>query len=158
VARWLIEQGHQVFSVFEQARGLDDDAIIQKAFAENWILITNDKDFGEKVYRERRPHRGVILLRLDNATAIAGRRRDLETGTKIIRAEFLKFGKDIRRVIPHRQLTAAIENWISGSRSSRREGGHGLHRRFVHRLCDRIQAFRIHNRNAPLHPLGHNRF
>jgi predicted nuclease of predicted toxin-antitoxin system len=70
VARWLIEQGYQVFSVFEQARGLDDDAIIQKAFAENWILITNDKDFGEKVYRERRPHRGVILLRLDDERSI----------------------------------------------------------------------------------------
>lgn len=70
VARWLIEQGHQVFSVFEQARGLDDNAIIQKAFSENWILITNDKDFGEKVYRERRPHRGVILLRLDDERSI----------------------------------------------------------------------------------------
>ena len=51
VAQWLAEQGHQVFSVFGQARGLDDDTVIQKAFVENWILITNDKDFGEKVYR-----------------------------------------------------------------------------------------------------------
>jgi predicted nuclease of predicted toxin-antitoxin system len=41
-----------------------DDAIIHKAFAEHWILLTNDKDFGEKVYRERHRHRGVILLRL----------------------------------------------------------------------------------------------
>ena len=66
VARWLREQQHEVFSVYEQARGMDDDDIIQKAFDENWILITNDKDFGEKVYRDRRPHRGVILLRLDD--------------------------------------------------------------------------------------------
>ncbi len=29
------------FSVYDEARGSDDDAIIQKAFAENWILITN---------------------------------------------------------------------------------------------------------------------
>ncbi len=69
VARWLREQQHEVFSVYEQARGMDDDNIIQKAFEENWILITNDKDFGEKVYRERRPHRGVILLRLDDERA-----------------------------------------------------------------------------------------
>ncbi len=69
VAQWLREQGHAVFSVFEQARGLDDEAIIQKAYAENWILITNDKDFGEKVYRERRPHRGVVLLRLEDERA-----------------------------------------------------------------------------------------
>jgi len=64
VAAWLRNQNHEVFSVFEEARGMDDDPIIEKAFAENWILITNDKDFGEKVYREGRPHRGVVFLRL----------------------------------------------------------------------------------------------
>ena len=41
VAEWLREQGYEVFSVYDEARGSDDDAIIQKAFAENWILITN---------------------------------------------------------------------------------------------------------------------
>lgn len=60
VARWLREQGHEVFSVYEQARGIDDSTIIQKAFDENWILITSDKDFGDKVYRDQCPHRGVI--------------------------------------------------------------------------------------------------
>lgn len=40
--------------------------MIQKAFTENRNLITNDKDFGEKVYRERLPHKGVILLRLED--------------------------------------------------------------------------------------------
>jgi predicted nuclease of predicted toxin-antitoxin system len=69
VARWLHDQGHAVFSVHDVARGIDDDQVIQKAFAENWILITNDKDFGEKVYREQRPHRGVVLLRLDDERA-----------------------------------------------------------------------------------------
>ena len=66
VARWLHEQGHEVFSIYEQARGIDDDRIIEMAFAENWIIITRDKDFGEKVYRERYPHRGIVLLRLDD--------------------------------------------------------------------------------------------
>ena len=69
VARWLREQGYEVFSVYEEARGMDDDDIIHKAFAENWILITNDKDFGEKVYQEQRSHRGIILLRLENERA-----------------------------------------------------------------------------------------
>jgi len=64
VAAWLRKQNHEVFSVFEEARGMDDDPIIEKAFAENWILITDDNDFGEKVYREGRPHRGVVFLRL----------------------------------------------------------------------------------------------
>ena len=64
VARWLRDQGHEIFSVYDEARGMDDEDIIRKADAEDWILITNDKDFGEKVYRERRPHRGVIFMRL----------------------------------------------------------------------------------------------
>ena len=54
VAEWLRNQKHEVFQVFEEARGMDDDDIILKALEENWILITNDKDFGEKVYRDGR--------------------------------------------------------------------------------------------------------
>ncbi len=69
VARWLRQRGHEVFSVYEEARGMNDDDIIQKAFDENRILITNDKDFGEKVYREGYPHRGIVLLRLGNERA-----------------------------------------------------------------------------------------
>lgn len=69
VARWLRQQHHEVFSVYEQARGMRDEAIIQKACDESWILITNDKGFGEKVYRERHPHRGVVLLRLEDERA-----------------------------------------------------------------------------------------
>lgn len=63
-------QNHEVFSVYHEARGLEDTEIVQKAFAENWILITNDKDFGEKIFRELYPHRGVIFLRLDDERAI----------------------------------------------------------------------------------------
>jgi len=53
VASWLHD--HDVFSVFEQQRGMDDDEVIDKAFAENRILITNDKGSGEESFRERRP-------------------------------------------------------------------------------------------------------
>lgn len=70
VAHWLRAQKHEVFSVYEEARGMEDDEVITKAFAENWILITNDKDFGEKIYRERRPHKGVVLLRLEDERAV----------------------------------------------------------------------------------------
>lgn len=66
VASWLRKQDHDVFSVFDDARGMDDESIITKALDENRILITNDKDFGDKVYREGRLHKGVILLRLED--------------------------------------------------------------------------------------------
>ena len=66
VAKWLQDQGHEVFSIFERARGWNDADIIDKACVENWVLITNDKDFGEKVYRDGFSHHGVILLRLSD--------------------------------------------------------------------------------------------
>lgn len=70
VARWLKVQGHDVFSVFEEARCLSDEAVLQKAFAEERILVTNDRDFGAKVFRERLSHRGVVFLRLDDERAV----------------------------------------------------------------------------------------
>ena len=54
------------FSVFDEAQGTNDDQILTKALIENWVLITNDKDFGEMIFRERREHHGVIFLRLDD--------------------------------------------------------------------------------------------
>lgn len=55
--------------MYNEARGLDDDGIIRKVFDEHWILITNDKDFGEKVYREQYPHHGIVFLRLEDSRA-----------------------------------------------------------------------------------------
>jgi predicted nuclease of predicted toxin-antitoxin system len=44
VARWLRGQNHEVFSVYEDARGMGDDEIIQKVFdsetMRNACLIT----------------------------------------------------------------------------------------------------------------------
>ena len=51
-------------------RRVEDDFLLEKAYTEGWIIVTNDKDFGEKVVREGRQHSGVILLRLkDERTA-----------------------------------------------------------------------------------------
>ncbi len=66
VAHWLRSRPHEVFSVYEDARGMRDEDVLAKAFSEGWIVITNDKDFGELIFRERRPHRGVVFLRLDD--------------------------------------------------------------------------------------------
>jgi len=70
VARWLEQQGYDVFSIYDQARGVDDDEVIKIAQDEGRILITNDRGFGEKVFRERRPHNGVVFLRLANERSV----------------------------------------------------------------------------------------
>lgn len=64
VASWLTGLGHEVYSVFDDAAGMTDEDLLSKAYAEGWIVITNDRDFGELVFRERRSHKGVIFLRL----------------------------------------------------------------------------------------------
>lgn len=66
LASWLREQGNDVFSVFDQARGITDDKVLQIAVETERILTTVDKDFGEKIFREKHLHHGVILLRLSD--------------------------------------------------------------------------------------------
>ena len=66
IAKWLRQEQHDVYSVYEQARGATDDEVLARAVAEDRILITNDKDFGEKVFRDRAAHKGIIFLRLND--------------------------------------------------------------------------------------------
>jgi predicted nuclease of predicted toxin-antitoxin system len=69
-AVWLREQGHDVISVYEDARGIPDIKVFHIAYVENRILITLDKDFGERIHREQHPHKGVILLRLNDERSL----------------------------------------------------------------------------------------
>ena len=62
----MTQLGFHVHSIYEHSRGISDDKILTKAWQEEWIIITNDKDFGEKITREKHPHHGVIFLRLDD--------------------------------------------------------------------------------------------
>ena len=64
VAQWLKQCGYDVISVYEKFPGAGDNQVLDKAFAEKRILITSDKDFGEIIFRNKRQHFGVILLRL----------------------------------------------------------------------------------------------
>ncbi len=41
-----------------------DVEILRRAVNENRIVVTNDKDFGEMIFRGEHSHCGVILLRL----------------------------------------------------------------------------------------------
>jgi predicted nuclease of predicted toxin-antitoxin system len=68
VAKWLREQGHDVFSVYDDARGSSDSEVLEIAQNETRILVSNDKDFGEKIFRDRAAHHGVILLLLHDET------------------------------------------------------------------------------------------
>ncbi len=50
--------------VAELSPGVADEEVLRQANAQNAILLTVDKDFGELVFRQGLVHSGVILLRL----------------------------------------------------------------------------------------------
>ncbi|MGD9854964.1 MAG: DUF5615 family PIN-like protein [Planctomycetaceae bacterium] len=68
-----------MLSVKESMRSEPDDAILARAQAEERIVVTHDKDFGELAFRPLLPSSsGVVLLRLagsdpetDNRSALA---------------------------------------------------------------------------------------
>lgn len=42
---------------------------MNRAVREQRIVVTNDKDFGELIFRSGKAHQGVVLLRLHNESA-----------------------------------------------------------------------------------------
>lgn len=61
----LRELGHDVTRIgTDYPATLPDSGVLSTAYREQRILITDDRDFGELVFRLGRPHAGVIYLRL----------------------------------------------------------------------------------------------
>ena len=92
VAQWLYLQEHEVLSILPDYWGLDDLSILQWAVAEDRIVVTGDKDFGELVFHRGEPHRGVILLRMEDqtpATKIAMLQYLLEQATPLVTNNFV---------------------------------------------------------------------
>ena len=78
VERWLASQSLDVAAVRDLDPGMADIAILALAAAEQRLVITMDKDFGELIVRSGQLHAGVLLLRLADATA----RRSSESSSK----------------------------------------------------------------------------
>ena len=58
--------GFGVYSIAEHQPSLSDEEVLQIAFDKGALLITEDKDFGELVFRFQLPHKGVLLIRVEN--------------------------------------------------------------------------------------------
>ena len=67
VERWLASQNLDVVAVRDLDPGMADIAILALAAAEQRLVITMDKDFGELIVRSGQLHAGVLLLRLADA-------------------------------------------------------------------------------------------
>ncbi len=61
----LQEEGHDVAWIWTEAPGSTDEGVLSRAEAENRILLTFDKDFGELAFRSGlSASAGVILFRI----------------------------------------------------------------------------------------------
>lgn len=67
LAEFIAALGHNVTSITDDyIRSSADPDVLAIANRENRVVINNDKDFGELVFRLRLPHKGIILFRLGN--------------------------------------------------------------------------------------------
>lgn len=63
IITFLREQGFKVEAIIDNDSSIPDMEVLQKANEAKAVLITEDKDFGELVFRLKLEHRGVLLLR-----------------------------------------------------------------------------------------------
>jgi predicted nuclease of predicted toxin-antitoxin system len=64
VASWLIQLGHGVVEVGQKDPRMSDNEILSWALSESRIIVTTDNDFEEMIWRQGKPHCGI--LRLEN--------------------------------------------------------------------------------------------
>jgi len=65
----LRQKGHDVVSAKESLRGVPDRVVLARAQAEERILLTFDKEFGELAFRFELPAAcGIVLFRLSGAS------------------------------------------------------------------------------------------
>ncbi|MCH7685159.1 MAG: DUF5615 family PIN-like protein [Planctomycetes bacterium] len=75
----LRKRGHDVLSVKESMRGEGDNVILARAEAEQRLVVTHDKDFGELAFRFRLPAMcGIVLFRLSGSEPDADNQRILD--------------------------------------------------------------------------------
>jgi len=86
--RWLVDEcidaglvahlrdaGHDVVYMAEIAPAANDAEILARARSDGRLLLTEDKDFGDLVFRRGGEVPGIVLLRLDPAMHALKRRR-----------------------------------------------------------------------------------
>ncbi len=68
ISRSMVERirdmGHVVDLVASSHQGAMDSVVLRMSTDDNEVLLTEDKDFGELVFRQRQATTGVILIRL----------------------------------------------------------------------------------------------
>jgi predicted nuclease of predicted toxin-antitoxin system len=74
----LREKNHDVRSAAEDFVGAADEIILAASTSQNRVLITNDKDFAELAYLQRKTSAGIILVRMAKSSSDEKARRVAE--------------------------------------------------------------------------------
>ena len=75
----LVGLGHDVCTASEIAPGAGDKDLLALAYNEQRVLVTDDKDFGELVYRRGLPHFCIIrFFRTSEAERVAAMHKLIE--------------------------------------------------------------------------------
>ncbi|MBP9891049.1 MAG: DUF5615 family PIN-like protein [Planctomycetes bacterium] len=69
IVAWLRKLGHDVLFMVEHGPGTSDEEILALAVRDGRIIITQDRDFGELIFRRGLKAAGVLYLRTIGATA-----------------------------------------------------------------------------------------
>jgi predicted nuclease of predicted toxin-antitoxin system len=91
--------GHDVVWVMERVKDPGDRAILEEAVRTKRVVITADKGFGQLVFREKRPHAGVMLL--DETPTVGAQSRNVlrcigRFGAELEEGAFLRVAADGR--------------------------------------------------------------
>ena len=100
----LKEKRINIVSILDSAQGLEDEHVLSRAYEQDRILITFDKDFGELAFRMRARSKGIILLRFTPTSPedLSRRIESLISTGMPIENHFIVVTKDTIRVIPLR--------------------------------------------------------
>jgi predicted nuclease of predicted toxin-antitoxin system len=91
VPRQIVEglrtAGHLVEAIAELSPRADDDEVLARSARSQALLLTQEKDFGELVYRTGRSSHGVLLLRLEGLSPARK--------TQLVLSVFEEFGSEL---------------------------------------------------------------
>src|SRR5215471_4180158 len=82
IVRTLRSISHNVEYIAEEAPGIKDEDILKRALEDKRILITEDRDFCELVFRDNKPTFGIVLVRIPAQNRLQKAQRIIELVNK----------------------------------------------------------------------------
>ena len=123
----LRDNGLEVYSIGEESSGISDEVVLNRAVVEDLIILTFDRDYGERKVRRRIDHHDAT------GSAIPGQRRH-DTGDRHVR--ILRHAHDLERALALRQRRRRLGEGLGQCRAqlqcaAAQRDTRGGHREFI---------------------------